>query len=89
MSIETAPVAPPEVKKEGLFSKKNRKVLRDPLDDGPFDVVLLRNVLMYFDDVMKRRVLRLVAETLVPGGYLVVGDADEAPARSRADASRQ
>lgn len=42
MSVETAPVAPPEVKKEGLFSKKNRKVLRDPLDDNnPITVQIL------------------------------------------------
>ncbi|MBX2889440.1 MAG: NADH:ubiquinone reductase (Na(+)-transporting) subunit D [Saprospiraceae bacterium] len=42
MSVETAPIAPPEVKKEGLFSKKNRKVLRDPLDDNnPITVQVL------------------------------------------------
>lgn len=42
MSVETAPIAPPEVKKEGLFSKKNRKVLRDPLDDNnPITVQIL------------------------------------------------
>lgn len=42
MSVETASVAPPEVKKEGLFSKKNRKVLRDPLDDNnPITVQIL------------------------------------------------
>ncbi|GAB4489323.1 MAG: NADH:ubiquinone reductase (Na(+)-transporting) subunit D [Saprospiraceae bacterium] len=42
MSVETAPVAPPEVKKEGLLSKKNRKILRDPLDDNnPITVQIL------------------------------------------------
>jgi Na+-transporting NADH:ubiquinone oxidoreductase subunit D len=42
MSVETAPIAPPEVKKEGLFSKKNRKVLFDPLDDNnPITVQIL------------------------------------------------
>lgn len=42
MSVETTTVAPPEVKKEGLFSKKNRKVLRDPLDDNnPITVQIL------------------------------------------------
>ena len=42
MSVETAPVAPSEVKREGLFSKKNRKVLRDPLDDNnPITVQIL------------------------------------------------
>ncbi len=42
MSVETAPIAAPEVKKDGLFSKKNRKVLRDPLDDNnPITVQIL------------------------------------------------
>ena len=42
MSVETASIAPPEVKKEGLFSKKNRKILRDPLDDNnPITVQIL------------------------------------------------
>jgi Na+-transporting NADH:ubiquinone oxidoreductase subunit D len=43
MSTETATATPqPEVKKEGLFSKKNRKVLRDPLDDNnPVTVQIL------------------------------------------------
>jgi len=40
MSIETT--ASPEVKKEPLFSKKNRKVLTDPLDDiNPVTVQIL------------------------------------------------
>ena len=41
MSVETTTIAPP-AKKEGLFSKKNRKVLRDPLDDiNPITVQIL------------------------------------------------
>jgi len=41
MSVETT-IAAPEVKKEGLFSKKNRKVLTDPLDDiNPITVQIL------------------------------------------------
>jgi len=40
MSVETT--ASPEVKKEPLFSKKNRKVLTDPLDDiNPVTVQIL------------------------------------------------
>ncbi|MEQ1747533.1 MAG: NADH:ubiquinone reductase (Na(+)-transporting) subunit D [Saprospiraceae bacterium] len=41
MSTETATV-PQEAKKEGLFSKKNRRVLSDPLDDNnPVTVQIL------------------------------------------------
>jgi len=41
MSVETT-IAAPAVKKEGLFSKKNRKALIDPLDDiNPITVQVL------------------------------------------------
>lgn len=50
--------------------------LRDPFPSGNFDLVFLRNVLMYFDTAMKVRVLTNVSNALVPGGRLVVGDVD-------------
>jgi chemotaxis methyl-accepting protein methylase len=31
---------------------------------------------MYFDVTMKKRVLQVVSEALVPGGLLIVGDVD-------------
>jgi chemotaxis protein methyltransferase CheR len=50
--------------------------LRDAMTPGNFDLVFLRNVLMYFDTEMKRKVLKNVAEAVAPGGYLVIGDVD-------------
>lgn len=50
--------------------------LRDPFPNANFDLVFLRNVLMYFDTSMKVRVLANVSNALVPGGRLVVGDVD-------------
>lgn len=50
--------------------------LRDEFPDGRFDLVFLRNVLMYFDLDMKKRVLEVVSKALVPGGQLIVGDVD-------------
>jgi Na+-transporting NADH:ubiquinone oxidoreductase subunit D len=44
MSVETTTTAPPRPaeKREGLFSKKNRKILRDPLDEiNPITVQIL------------------------------------------------
>jgi len=41
-----------------------------------FDLVLLRNVLIYFDDAMKARVLRGVRNVLSPRGYLFLGAAE-------------
>ncbi|OWY71795.1 hypothetical protein B7486_09030 [cyanobacterium TDX16] len=50
--------------------------LRDEFPDGGFDLVFLRNVLMYFDLDMKKRVLQVVSDALAPGGHLIVGDVD-------------
>lgn len=62
-----------EIRKMVSFKFHN---LRDPLGDGNYDLVFLRNVLMYFDNAMKLRVLENVTNALAPGGHLVVGDVD-------------
>lgn len=59
--------------------------LRDPQRDGKFDFVFLRNVLMYFDLEMKKRVLKHVVDAVLPGGHLVIGDVD--PVRSSKELS--
>lgn len=41
-----------------------------------FDIVFCRNVLIYFDDTAKKRVLEVLWQSLVPGGYLVLGPSD-------------
>lgn len=56
------------------FQKHN--LLDTPPAGGPFDVVFLRNVLIYFDLATKREVLRRVQQVLRPGGYLLLGAAE-------------
>jgi len=43
---------------------------------GPFDLVLCRNVLIYFEVPMKREILDRVARLLRPDGYLLLGAAE-------------
>lgn len=40
---------------------------------GKFDIVFCRNVLIYFSPDMKSQVLNSIANTLNPGGYLLLG----------------
>ena len=55
------------------FSKHN---LLGPPPLGPFDIVFLRNVLIYFDVEVKRDILRRLRSVLRPGGFLVLGAAE-------------
>lgn len=43
---------------------------------GPFDVIFLRNVLIYFDTETKRDVVNRAVETLKPGGLFFMGTAE-------------
>lgn len=69
-----------EIKKMVTFQFHN---LRDSFPNGRFDLIFLRNVLMYFDNEMKKRSITVVSEALVPGGHLIIGDVD--PIRTTAE----
>lgn len=43
---------------------------------GRFDVILLRNVMIYFDLETKRALVPRLVERLVPGGYLIIGSSE-------------
>ena len=57
----------PGIKQRVQFQRIN---LMQPLPNlPPFDVVFLRNVLIYFDGPTKRKVVRRVIDAIKPGGY--------------------
>lgn len=62
-----------ELRRTITFQKHN---LLDSPPAGPFDVVFLRNVLIYFDLETKRSILSRVHRVLRPGGFLVLGAAE-------------
>lgn len=63
----------PTLQRHVSFRRHN---LLDAPPPGPFDVVFLRNVLIYFDTATKREILGRVRRVLRPGGYLLLGVAE-------------
>lgn len=50
--------------------------LLEPLREPPFDLVFLKNVLIYFDLKSKQKVMQNIRRALKPGGRLVTGAAE-------------
>jgi len=63
----------PRVKRVVRFERRN---LLEAVYPRGFDIVLCRNVLIYFDRATQREVLARLARSLVPGGYLALGYAE-------------
>jgi chemotaxis protein methyltransferase CheR len=58
-----------------LFKRLNLSVVPFPMS-GPMDAVFCRNVMIYFDNEVRRRLLGEIHRLLKPGGYLMVGHAE-------------
>lgn len=63
-----------EIRKMVTF--KSHNLLEDPRTLGRFDIVFCRNVLIYFDQQTKSRVLGQTADLLAEDGFLVLGGAE-------------
>ncbi len=57
----------------GLVTFKKHDLLRDPYPAGPFDLVVCRNVVIYFTEEAKERIYQGFVASLRPGGVLFVG----------------
>lgn len=63
-----------EVKKEVLFRRFN---LMDPFRfPKQFDLIFCRNVMIYFDQETKNRLINKFYDVLKPGGYLFIGHSE-------------
>ena len=64
----------PEIKRHTRFMQVN---LNRPLPAMPkFQVIFLRNVMIYFDIETKRQVVARLIQQLQPGGYFIVGHSE-------------
>jgi chemotaxis protein methyltransferase CheR len=62
------------VRERVQFSRAN---LNESMPDfGQFDVILLRNVMIYFDAATKAKVVKHLVPALKPGGYFIIGHCD-------------
>lgn len=64
----------PELRRRVRFARVNLNTALPEI--GQFDIILLRNVLIYFQPEVKRRVIERVLERLRPGGWLLVGHSE-------------
>lgn len=67
-----------EIKPElqSMVEFREHNVARDAPPGGPFDVIFCRNLLIYFDQDLKRAVLAKLADVLAPDGVLFLGGAE-------------
>lgn len=64
-----------QLKKMFTFTRLNLAKPPFPMQ-GPFDVIFCRNVMIYFDNMVRRRLLAECYRLVKPGGVLMVGHAE-------------
>lgn len=66
----------PEVKKLVSFGQINLKDRTQIKRIERSQIVFCRNVIIYFDDEMKKQVINSYYDNLLPGGYLIIGHSE-------------
>lgn len=66
----------PEIKKIVRFNRVNLNDLAAMKSMPPSDFIFCRNVIIYFDDDMKKRLMGAFHDNLVPGGSLLLGHSE-------------
>lgn len=61
---------------------KKHNLVQDPMPEK-FDIIFCRNVMIYFDETLKIKVLNLFNECLNEGGFLVIGYYDIMPDKGK------
>ncbi|WP_243545869.1 CheR family methyltransferase [Pseudodesulfovibrio tunisiensis] len=74
----------PEVKKLVSFGQINLNDRTQMRRVERSQIIFCRNVIIYFDDDMKRRVISAFYDNLLPGGYLIIGHSESLHNISRA-----
>jgi len=62
-----------------IINYKALNLLSVPYSEGKFDIIFCRNVLIYFSQENKIRVLSGMIDSLKPGGYLFLGASESLP----------
>src|SRR5262249_4852930 len=68
----------------GMVRFQTHNVLDAPPVPGRFDLILCRNVLLYFDRPTRARAFARLAEALAPEGRLLLGGGDTTVAQTSA-----
>ena len=68
-----------------LIRVRRHDLTREPPPDPPYDLIVCRNVVIYFDRAMQERLFETFADALEPGGILLLGKVETlfGPARQR------